>query len=163
MDEEQKKIKAIDINTESLKLYVAIAIASIAGLISYHNSNNINHNEFWFSVSLLTFILSGVSSLMTLNSYITLVDSGTINVGNKLSVVLNFIAIVLFVLGLIFGCIYFVTSEAKLQTDKTKVNTEGISIHGNDIIIGNDVKTNIKITKDSTGAIKEILIPNSEQ
>ncbi len=163
MDEEQKKLKAIDINTESLKLYVAIAIASIAGLIAYHNSNNLNHNEFWFSVALITFILCGVFSLMTLNSYITSVHNGTINVGNKLSVLLNFIAIILFVLGLIFGSIYFLTSEAKLQNDKLMEKMEGISIRGNDVFIGKDVKTKIKITKDSTGVIREILIPNNDK
>lgn len=90
------KIKAIDINTESIKLYITIAVASVAGLIAYHNSTAIEHNEIAFITTLIAFILSAIVSVITLNSYIISVDNNEIEVTAKLPVWLNRIAILFF-------------------------------------------------------------------
>jgi len=154
------KIKAIDLNTESLKLYVTIAVAAIAGLIAYHNSNNIVHTEWCFLAAITCLLICGILGLVTLNSYISSVDDGKIEIDNKLSLILNFCAIVFFFLGIIFGAIYFITSKPKAK--EVNINNNGISIHDNNIEIGKDVKVIIKISKDSTGKIKEINISSNK-
>lgn len=150
------KIKAIDLNTESLKLYVTIAVAALAGLIAYHNSNNIIHTEWCFLTAITCFLICGILGLVTLNSYITSIDEGKIDIDNKLSLRLNFSAVIFFSLGIVFGAIYLITSKPK--THEIGISTNGISIRDNNIEIGKDVKATIRISKDSEGKIKEINI-----
>lgn len=158
-DEEIKKMKAIDLNTESLKLYVTIAIGSIAGLIAYHNSPNIIHNNIWFFPAIGFLLVCAILGLSALNSQISAVDAGEINVNKKVTLRLNFLAIICCAFGITFGVIYFITSKAKQSTEKPLELTQGIMIEGNKVSIGKDVKTHIKITKDSSGTIREIIIP----
>lgn len=151
------KIKAIDLNTESLKLYTTIAIASIAGLIAFHNSPNIEHCEWAFVTTLVLFILTAISSVTTLNYYIIAVDSEEIEVKAKIPVWLNRFAIIFFLAGLIFGGIYFTFSPLKNKIETTN-KIEGVVIEGNNVSVGNNVQTSIKISKDSSGKITEIQI-----
>lgn len=155
------KIKAIDINTESLKLYITITVASIAGLIAYHNSPAIEHNEIAFRTALIVLILSAIASVMTLNAYIISVDNNTIEVKAKLPVILNRIAVSLFIVGLVSAGFYLGLSKHKIKEDSFTKEMNGIIIQNDKIEIGNDVKTQIKITKDSSGTIREITIPSS--
>jgi hypothetical protein len=154
------KIKAIDINTESIKLYISIAVASIAGLIAYHNSTAIEHNEIAFKITLIAFILSAITSVITLNSYIISVDNNEIEVTAKLPVWLNRFAIIFFIFGLVSAGFYFGLSKQKNKEEVITNDLNGIIIHGDRIEIGNNVKTHIKITRDSSGTIREIIIPN---
>ena len=163
MEEEEKKkykLKAVDINTESLKLYVTLALGSTAGLIAYHNSNSINHNETWFCIAIIFFLSTAVMGLITLNTFISSVDEGIADVNKKLPMWLNLIAIISFLFGIISAVIYFNMSDKK--TESNNINQNGITIQGENIFIGNDVKTKIKIVKDSNGKIKEIIIPNDK-
>lgn len=159
MDEEQKKLKlkAVDINTESLKLYVTLAVGCTAGLIAYHNSNNIIHDETWFYISISFLILTAITGLATLNSFISSIDEGIVDVNKKLPMRLNITSIVFFALGLMSAGAYFKMSDKKIEQTKG-VSQSGISIQGENIFIGNDVKTRIKIVKDSNGKITEISI-----
>ncbi len=158
-EEKKNKLKAIDLNTESLKLYVTISFASIAGLVAYHNSPNIIHNDSWFYCSIVSLFTCAVISLFTLNSFIAPIDRGEINVHNKSSIRFNFIAILIFTVAIICIAIYFLTSPKKVESPTNSTVKSGILIQGNNIILGNDVKTKINITKDSLGNIREINIP----
>jgi hypothetical protein len=154
------KIKAIDINTESIKLYITIAVAAIAGLIAYHNSTAIEHNEIAFKITLIILILSAITSVITLNSYIISVDNNEIEVTAKLPVWLNRVAVILFIIGLICAGFYLGLSKHKKIEEPTRIELNGIIIQGDKIEIGNNVRTQIKITKDTSGRISEIIIPN---
>lgn len=151
------KIKALDLNTESLKLYTTIAIASIAGLVAFHNSPNINHCEWAFVTTLILFILTAITSVATLNHYIIAVDRGEIEVTAKFPVWLNRAAIIFFLAGLIFGGLYFTFSPQKSKIEPAH-KMEGVLIQGNDISVGNNVQTSVRITKDSSGKITGIQI-----
>ncbi|CAI2767340.1 RNA-dependent RNA polymerase family protein [Flavobacterium collinsii] len=152
------KLKAIDLNTESLKLYTTVAVASIAGLVAFHNSQNIEHCESAFIITLILFIFSAIVSIVTLNYYIIAVNNNEFEVTAKFPVWLNRIAVILFLIGLISAGFYINLSQKKISP-KNEQQINGIIIQGNTVRIGNNVKTKIKITKDSTGNIKEILIP----
>ncbi|RZL40978.1 MAG: hypothetical protein EOP00_25700 [Pedobacter sp.] len=155
--DEKFKIKAVDLNTESLKLYIAICVASIAGIIAYHNSPNILHSEVWFYVAIASLISCAILSLFTLNSFISPMFDGKVDVHDKLSLRLNFAAIILFAVALFSVAGYFIFSQKK-PVELPKAVSNGIVIQGNNISIGEDVKTKIIIKKDSIGNIKEIRI-----
>ncbi|MDO7844891.1 hypothetical protein Q5H92_00870 [Hymenobacter sp. M29] len=152
--------KALDLNTESLKLYTTIALASSAGLITYHNSSNFIHNEPAFEIALCAFILCALMSILTLNSYINNVLNNQIAIRNKTSIWANKFAIALFLFGLLSAITYIAISPRKSDNVITQgaIKPFKIKLADDDLLIEEYTKEKIRITiKDSCNR-REIII-----
>jgi amino acid transporter len=151
------KIKAIEVNVESLKLYLTLSTFLIGGLLAYNSSLKTG-----FSVSLIIslclFLITAISSITSLNCYIYKLDRGELNVKVKDARLFNIIAILSFIVGLIFTIIFFFSPNNQIDSSSVNVKQE-ILIDNNISIIG-ETKSDIIIEKDSIGNILKVEINN---
>lgn len=156
MSDDFKK-KAVDINVESLKLYITLSTVSIAGLLTYYSklTDPINSNVFYWSI--LLFLLCAVDSIIIVNHFIIQANNDAYNVRTPLSRIANFIAIFLFIGAVITGGLFITKNSGKKQ-ETTTIKSPGLTIENNKIYISSDVKMKIIIETDTLKNIGKIYI-----
>ncbi len=154
------KSKAVDINVESLKLYITISTIAIGGLLTFFriiSSTPKNISLFYWAMILL--LLSAISSILVVNHFIIQAHENEFNVRTSWSRILNWGAIIFFFSGISLGGI-FVANNASESTplDLKSIIPDGIVIQKNVITIGKDVRTEVIIKTDSISNSKVIFI-----
>lgn len=151
------KLKAVEINIESLKLYITLSTVAVAGILTFYSSLNNAESKGLFCWSIILFILCGVLSVVIVNHFIIQANNDAYDVRTTLSRALNFIAIFLFVGGIFTGSMFI----GKNINNKSKHigNTNGqIIIENNKITIGENNKMKLIVIQDSLSSNKEIYI-----
>ena len=151
------KVKAIEVNVESLKLYLTLSTFLIGGLLAYNSSLKTGF-PFSLIVSLSLFLITAICSIVSLNCYIYKLDRGELNVKAKDARKFNIIAILSFLIGLIFTGVFFFTMESN-QPD-TEMSSEKIIEIDKSIIIKGETNSKINIEKDSLNNIIRVEINN---
>lgn len=149
------KQKAIDINIESLKLYLTLSTISIGGLMAFFTSKY-GGFRYSFIISIGFFFICAVSSIYSINTFINKVDRNEINVRARDSVRSNFVAIFSFIIAIVFAAIYFYNSQKKITNEKEVL--QGIVVTKDTLKIGRDVKTKAIIELDTLGRFKSVKV-----
>ncbi|MBN2571136.1 MAG: hypothetical protein JXA68_03330 [Ignavibacteriales bacterium] len=151
------KVKAIEVNVESLKLYLTLSTFLIGGLLAYNSSLKTGF-PFPLIVSLSLFLITAICSIISLNCYIYKLDRGELNVKAKDARKFNIIAILSFLVGLIFTGVFFFTMES--NQPETEMSSEKIIEIDKNIIIKGETSSKINIEKDSLNNIIRVEINN---
>ena len=154
---ENHKSKAVDINIESLKLYITLSTVAVAGILTFYSSLNNVESKGLFGLSIFLFILCGVLSVVIVNHFIIQANNDAYNVRSLLSRALNFIAIFLFAGGIVTGSI-FVGKNINGNGENLKSTHGQIIIQKDKIIVGENNKMKVIIVQDSLSSKKEIYI-----
>jgi cytochrome c biogenesis protein CcdA len=154
MDQDmQNKMKAIELNVESLKQYITLSTFAIAGLLTYYSIN---------TDSSLALLLAAVGffgactivSVYNINLFINKLDRGEVNVRSKDARIASFVAIILFLAGVSFSLVFInsvLYSTGKIEDSQLIISKDGI-------VIGKDYKSKIKIEHDSTSGVSRVQI-----
>jgi len=153
-EENANRRKAMEITIDSLKLYITLSTVAIAGLLAFFNGNGKDGSKTLFFIAVIGFILCAIASVYTINTFINKVHNGNIDIRLPILRILNFIAIVFFVIGVVFCVLFFFSSKGVATTN----NDSKIIIQGDRIEMGKDVKNKITITNDSLTKTKMIII-----
>lgn len=157
--EENFKRKAVDINVESVKLYLTLSTILIAGLLTFYSRLQQPDWVFLFGSSLILFLLCAISSIMIVNHFIFQANNDKYDVRSKRSISLNWIAIILFFLGLVSGG-FFITVNSNPKKADQQSKESGIVIKNNEIRIFSDIKTKVIIENDTIKHVQKVLINN---
>jgi len=156
MSEDNKK-KAVDINVESLKLYITLSTVSIAGLLTFFSKLTDPNCNLLFYLSISLFLSCAIDCIIIVNHFIIQANNDAYNVRTPLSRVLNFIAIILFAVALATGGA-FITRNSEKKQSKIAEKQSGFTIENNKIHISSDVKMKIVIETDTLKNIGKIYI-----
>lgn len=156
MSEENKK-KAVDINVESLKLYITLSTISIAGLLTFFSklTDPIKVNTFYLAI--LLFLLCSIDCIIIINHFIIQANNSVYNVRSGLSRIANFIAIIFF-LGAVIMSGIFITNNSEKKGSMRNENSAYFKIENHKIYIGNNFKQKVKIEIDTLNQIENIHI-----
>jgi dipeptide/tripeptide permease len=153
-EERANRLKAVDITIDSLKQYIALSTVSIAGLLAFFNGNGKDGIKWIFVLAVVGFMLCAIVSIFTINTFINKVHNHTINVRHTGLRIPNFIAIILFLIGVLASAGFFFSVQ---NNDKHQDYIESkIIIENSKIEIGKDVKTKVIIFTDSVKNYKRI-------
>lgn len=151
------KIKAVDINVESLKLYITLSTVAVAGILTFYSSLTHANSKSFFVWSIILFLLCAVLSVVIVNHFIIQAHNDEYNVRTALSRVLNFAAIFIFIGGIVTGSIF--VGHNINGNSPTPTTTNGmIIIDNNKITIGENNTMKLTIIQDSLNSNKEIYI-----
>lgn len=156
MSEDYKK-KAVDINVESLKLYITLSTVSIAGLLTFFSKLSDPNYNFLFYLSISLFLSCAIACIIIVNHFIIQANNDAYNVRTPLSRTLNFIAIILFAVAVATGGAFITRNSEKKQNNIAEKQT-GFTIENNKIHISSDVKLKIIIETDTLKNIGKIYI-----
>ncbi|TLX72616.1 hypothetical protein E9993_17420 [Labilibacter sediminis] len=151
------KVKAIEVNIESLKLYLTLSTFLIGGLLAYNSSIQTGFSVTLI-ISLSLFLITAICSIISLNCYIYKLDRGELDVKAKDARKFNVIAILSFLTGIIFTGIFFFTIEPKESISDT--DSEQVIEIDERIIIKGETSSKITIQKDSLDKIIKVEINN---
>lgn len=151
------KVKAIEVNVESLKLYLTLSTFMIGGLLAYNSSLKAGFSTTLI-ISLFLFLVTAICSVVSLNCYIYKLDRGELDVKAKDARIFNAIGILSFILGLIFTGFFFFTLESNESNSNN--NSEKVIMIDENIIIKGETHSNITIEKDSLDRIIKVEINN---
>jgi hypothetical protein len=152
--EESLKPKAIDILVESIKLCFTLSTVSIAGLLGYIGS--IGKGVFGgFAITALSlFLLTCILSVFNINTIINKVHRCNSETIMHPEVKFVYSAISLLLLsGLVFSGLY-ISSQRSMPNSTRPTAPESVTVTDDSIVIPNNFKTGIVITKDNNKIIK---------
>jgi len=155
VQQRENRLKAIELNIESLKQYITLSTVAIAGMFVYYSASGKASTPFLF-IAIGLFALCAIVSVYNINLFINKVNKNEIDVRAVDARKANFFAIILFVLAIVSTTIFFSSTgdnTKNIQTEDSK-----IILRNQNIEIGKDVKTKVTIKTDSIGNQFEIHI-----
>ena len=155
-DERANRLKAVDITIDSLKQYITLSTVAIAGLLALYNGNGKDGMKWLFVSAVVGFILCAIASIFTINTFINKVHNNNIDTRLPSLRFLNFLAIFLFLVGVIAGAGFFFSSQGTEIIPTSNTDGSKIIIQEKSIEIGKDAKAKVSIKTDSL--TKTILI-----
>jgi hypothetical protein len=149
------KLKAIELTIESLKQYITLSTLAIGGLLTYYSLNQ-DTSKTLLLVSVSSFGVCTLVSVYNINLFINKLDRNEIEVRASDARTINFIAILLFITGIVLSFFYFKSSD-EIQM----LNQNGqLIITNSEIKIGKEFKNKVSIEKDSIKGVTKILVNN---
>lgn len=156
---DENNTKALDLLVESLKLYVTISTVAIAGLLAYWSGGKSSSQFSLLAVALAAFLLCAVASVWNINHFVAKIYDDKADIYGKEPRVINSIAIGAFVVGLIFAALFLALKDSASPGPSTGASrANAVEIRGNSVTIGEDVRTKIKIKKNTQGQVESISI-----
>ena len=149
--------KAVDINVESLKLYITLSTVSIAGLLTFYSKLIGPTYTALFYSAIILFLLCSILSILIVNHFIIQANNGAYDVRTLWSRIPNFIAIFFFLAAVVSGSI-FITNNSVKEEKHIVPNQSGVVIENNKIIIGSDFKNKVLIESDTLKNINRIYV-----
>jgi hypothetical protein len=151
------RAKATDFVVEALKLLVTIATLFFGALLAYATSARPVLGSAYYA-ALILFVACSVLSVMNIHSLVNKLYRGEEDaIMQREAKILNALAAVTLIGGLIAAAL-FILRPSTPKSPATPADPKIAIISDQQVTIGSEVKTKIRITKDSTGKINEITV-----
>lgn len=138
------KYKALDLIVISLTQYITLSTFAVGGLLTYYSYSQQQSMFLWIAVAL--FIACAICSIVCINAFIYKINRDSFSCEEKISRILNWIAIITFLFGILFGGIFISTSKISKKNN--------IAVELKDRI--EDKEETIKLLKEQIELLKRL-------
>ena len=141
---------------ESLKLYVTLSVACLAGLFAYLSKSAISQSVTWFWSAVISFVVAAVVSVYNINYLVKETYNGVADIYKGHCRLTNMLAIIAFIAGVLLAGIHFRTLTTSASSSPTAANQ--VTVGNTTITIGPNITSKVRIIRDSSGNLSEVII-----
>lgn len=150
------KKEAKNLLVESLKLYVTLSVACLAGLFAHLSTAATSPTIAWFWGAVIAFVICAVISIYNINYLVKETYDAKVDIYKGHCRLTNTLAIITFVAGVVLAGVHFLTFPVTTGTPATTANQ--VTVGNTTITIGANVSTKVRIVKDTKGNLSEVTI-----